>query len=58
VVFVVERLEKGPVSSRVSTFPDVFSMKCTEGGRKPWVWWGLAHGEFGDDGSTFVKQRR
>ena len=42
VVLVAERLEGGPVSSRVSTFPDVFSMaeggsKCTEGGRKPWV---------------------
>jgi len=42
VVLVVERLEGGPVSSRVSTFPDVFSvakggLKCTEGGRKPWV---------------------
>jgi len=43
VVLVSERLEGGPVSSRVSTFPDVFSMaesgsKCTEGGRKPWVY--------------------
>jgi len=42
VVFVVERLEGGPVSSRVSTFPDVFSMaeggsRCMEGGRKPRV---------------------
>jgi len=42
VVLVAERLEGGPVSSRVSTFPNVFSMaegrlKCTEGGRKPWV---------------------
>ena len=26
MVLVVERLEGGPVSSRVSTFPDVFSM--------------------------------
>jgi len=39
---VAERPEGGPVSSRVSTFPDVFSMakvgsKCTEGGRKPRV---------------------
>ena len=42
VLLVAERLEGGPVSSRVSTFKDVFSMaeggsKCTEGGRKPWV---------------------
>ena len=44
MVLVAERLEGGPVSSRVSTctFPDVFSVakggpKCTEGGRKPWV---------------------
>ena len=26
MVLVAERLEGGPVSSRVSTFPDVFSM--------------------------------
>ena len=42
VVLVAERLEGGPVSSRMSTFPDVFSMaeggtKCMEGGRKPSV---------------------
>jgi len=42
VVLVAERLEGGPVSSRVNTFPDVFSMahggtKCMEGGRKPSV---------------------
>jgi len=42
VVLVAERLEEGPVSSRVNTFPDVFNMveggsKCTEGDRKPWV---------------------
>ena len=44
MVLVAERLEGGPVSSRVSrpTFPDVFSMaeggsKCTKGGRKPRV---------------------
>ena len=42
VVLVAERLEGGPVSSRVSTFPDVFSVakgkpKCAEGGKKPWV---------------------
>jgi len=59
VVFVAERLEGGPVSSRASTFPDVFSMakggsKCTE----PWVSWRLASGEFCDDGSVFVKQRK
>ena len=39
---VAERFEGGPVISRVSTFPDVFSMaeggpKCREVGRKPWV---------------------
>ena len=42
MVLVAERLQGGPVSSRVSTFPDVFSMaeggsKCTESGRKPRV---------------------
>ena len=43
VVLVAERLEEGPsVSSRVSTFPNVFSMaeggpKCTEGSSKLWV---------------------
>ena len=39
MVLVAERLERGPVSSRVSSFPDVFNMaeggsKCTECGRK------------------------
>ena len=39
---VAERLEGGPVSSRVSTFPNVFSMavggpKCMEGSSKAWV---------------------
>ena len=38
MVLIAERLEGGPVSIRVSTFPDVFSMaeggsKCTEGGK-------------------------
>ena len=42
MVLVAERLKGGPVSSRVSTFPDVFSVakggpKCAEGDRKPWV---------------------
>ena len=42
VVLVAERLEGGPVSSRVNTFPNVFSMaeggpKCAEGSSKPWV---------------------
>jgi len=42
VVLVAERLEGGPVSSRLSTFPDVFSVakggpKGTQCGRKPWV---------------------
>jgi len=42
VVLVAERLEGGPVRSRVSMFPNVFSMveggpKCTEGSSKPWV---------------------
>ena len=39
VVLIAERLEGGPVSSRVRTFPDVFCMaecgpECTEGGKK------------------------
>jgi len=39
---VVEKLEGGPVSSRVSTFPDVFRMaECERKARrvvaKPWV---------------------
>jgi len=42
VVLVAERLEGGPLCSRVSTFPDVFSMaeggsKCTDGSSKQWV---------------------
>ena len=62
MVLVAERLERGPVSSRVSrpTFPDVFSVakggpNCAQGGGKPWVWWRLAPGEFVDDGSMFVE---
>ena len=40
MVFVAERLERGPVSSRVGAFPEVFSMmkggsKSTEGWSKP-----------------------
>jgi len=40
---VAERLERGPVSSRVSTFPDVFSVakggpKCAEGGGNAMQW--------------------
>ena len=46
MVLVSERLEGGPVSSRVSTFPDVFSVakggpKCAEGGGKPWMGGGI-----------------
>ena len=42
MILVAERLEGEPVSSRVSTFPDVFSMaeggsKCTDGSSKQWV---------------------
>ena len=63
MVLVAERLEGGPVSSRVNTFPNVFSMaeggpKCAEGSSKPWVRWRLVPGEFVDDGSMFVEQRR
>jgi len=63
VVLVVDRLEGGPVNSRLSTFPNVFSVakggpKCTEGSSKPWVSWRLVPGEFVDDGSMFVEQRR
>jgi len=59
---VAERLEEGPVSSRLSTFPDVFSVtnggpKGTEGGRKPWVSWRLAPREFVDDGSMLTAWR-
>ena len=62
MVLVAERLEGGPVSSRLSTFPDVFSVakggpKGTEGGRKPWVSWRLAPGEFVDDGSMLAAWR-
>ena len=32
--------------------------KCAEGGGKPWVRWRLAPGEFVDDGSMFVEERR
>ena len=62
MVLVAERLEGGPVSSRVSTFPNVFSM--AEGGPKC-AEVAVNHGfdgdwrlEFVDDGSMFVEQRR
>ena len=40
MVLVAERFEGGPGSSRVSTFPNVFSMaeggpKCAEGSSEP-----------------------
>jgi len=42
LTLVAERLEGGPVSSRVSVFPEVFGMaeggsKGMEGGSKPWI---------------------
>jgi len=44
VVLVSERLERGPVSSGVSAFPEVFGMaergaKGKEGGSELWVGW-------------------
>ena len=60
MVLVAERLEGGLVNSRVSTFPDVFSMaeggsKGAESGSKPWIWWRLTPNEFRDDRSMSVK---
>ena len=54
MVFIAKRLETRPVSSRVSAFPEVFSVadsrsKSTEGRSKPAVGWGLTCGEFSDD---------
>ena len=44
MVLVSERLERGPVSSGVSAFPEIFSMaergaKGKEGGSEPMVGW-------------------
>ena len=59
MVLVAERLEGGPVSSRVSTFPDVFSVdrnaqRVAENHGFDGDW----RLEFVDDGSMFVEERR
>ena len=60
MVFIAKRLETRPVSSRVSAFPEVFSVadsrsESTEGRSKPGVGWGLTCGEFSDDRCMFIK---
>jgi len=60
VVFIANRLETRPVSSRVPAFPEVLSVadsrpKSTDGRSKPGVGWGLTCGEFSDDRCMFIK---
>ena len=60
VVFIANRFETRPVSSRLGAFPEVFSLadsrsKSTEGRSKLGVGWGLTSGEFSDDRCVFIK---
>jgi len=60
VVLIANRLETGPVSSRVGVFPEVFIVadsrsKNTEGRSKRGVGWGLTSGELRDDRCMFIK---
>jgi len=60
MVLVAQRLERGQIKSRVGAFPEVFSMaesrpEGTQSRSEPWVGWRLTLGEFGDDGSVFIK---
>jgi len=60
VVLISQRLERGPVDSRVGVFPEVFGMadgrsESTEGRSKPGVGWRLTSGEFGDDRCMFIE---
>jgi len=62
VVAVSKGLKRGPIKSRVSMFPDIFSMtngspKGTKSRCKPRVLFRLVAGEFGDDWCMFIKQR-
>jgi len=63
VVLVAQKLEGGPVNSRVGVFPEVFRMveggsKGTQGVSKPLDGRRLTPGEFGDGQSMSVKYRR
>jgi len=60
VVFISQRLERGPVDSRVGVLPEVFGMadrrsESMEGRSKPWVGWRLTSGKFGDDRCMFIQ---
>ncbi len=62
MVAVAKGLKRGPIKSRVSMFPNIFSMtngspKGTESRCKPRVRFRLVAGEFGDDWCMFIKQR-
>ena len=63
VILVARRLKGGQVESRVRAFPKIFCVansgaKSVECSSKPWAGWRLACGEFSDDRSMFVEQRR
>ena len=62
--YLLRRLKRGPVDSRVGMFPEVFGMangnfrstsESTEGRSKPGVGWRLTSCEFGDDRCVFIE---
>ena len=60
VVAITKRFERGPIKSRVSAFPDIFSMTNfrlarTKSRSEPRVGFRLATGEFGNYWCMFVK---
>jgi len=63
VVVGTKRFERKPIKSRVSAFPDVFSvanfrLKSAKRGSEPRVRFRLATGEFSNNWCMFVKWKR
>ena len=56
MVLIANRLERGPVSSGVGMFPEVFSVSDSRSkSMEDRVGWGLMLGEFCDDRCMFIK---
>jgi len=60
VVAIAERFERGPIKSRVGSFPDVFNItngrfKGTQSRSESRVSFRLATGKFGNNWCLFVK---
>ena len=60
MVLVAQRLERGPVESKVGAYPKILSVsdrgsEGSQGRSEPRVGVGLMPGEFSDDGSMFIK---